>query len=110
MEDHIAILEAQVADLQVRLANVAAKYFCLKRTFIGICSQLAVPILDDLRKGKEECCVSALWLTFPEVPPAESDRLGDIIRNEFDELYAGLIAVGEARKAGTWPPKSPSSE
>lgn len=109
MEDRIAALEAQIADLHERLNSINAKYFCLKKTFIGICSELAIPILDDLREGRGECNASALWLTFPEVTPAESDRLGDVVRYEFDELYAGLIAVGEAKKAGTWP-KSRSSE
>lgn len=110
MEDRIAALEAQMTALQERFNTINAKYFCLKKAVISFCSELAVPVLDDLRKGKEECSVDAMWMTIPELPPAESDRVTDIIRNEFDEIYAGLIACGEARKAGTWPVKSPSSE
>lgn len=99
MEDRIAALENAVAKLQMCLAESNARYFCLKRSFMGTCGRLAVSMLEDLREGKEECSVSALWLTIPGVTAAQSDHLSDVIRYEFDDLYAGVIAVAEEHKA-----------
>lgn len=99
MEDRIAALESKVAELQLGMAEAYARYFCLKRSFWGICGRLALPMINELHEGKEECNVSALWLTIPGVTAVQSDRLTDLIRNEFDDLYAGLIAVAEARQA-----------
>ncbi len=106
MEDRIAALEGKVAELETTLDDLGMKYFGLKRAFTFICGPLAGAMgitPDQMRATREQSGVSAIWLIFQGVAPAISDRRGEVLQQELDDIFTALMKELETHMAAQPP-------
>jgi len=106
MEDRIAALESKVAELEAAADDAEMRCVALKTAFIKSCGPLVAAMgvtPDRLRDIRDEMSVAAAWLTFLNVAPELSDRRGDVLSREFDDIFTRLMREIEANQAAKPP-------
>ncbi|WP_143149257.1 hypothetical protein [Hyphomicrobium sp. CS1BSMeth3] len=95
-----------MAELEASADDAEMQYVTLKTSFIKNCGPMAAAMgvtPDRLRDIRDEMSVAAAWLTFLGVAPELSDRRGDVLSREFDDIFTRLMRELEATRAAKPP-------
>jgi hypothetical protein len=101
LEDRIAALEAKIEELKIEADDASMRYLTLKTAFAGTCGPIVAAIgvtPDRLRDIRDQMSIGAIWLTFLGVTPSQSDRRGEVLSRELDDIFTRLMTALESEQ------------